>query len=142
MVASRPVSHSTFYVTITTIFPVINMTVFSLVGAWRRYSASSIKWYSFMEEDSVTQFVVFLNSQETLGDTGIGRSSVAQRHTRALRSPSRTASVRTLETKPDVPSRGLATTTRTRWPPIIHLVLLKRSIAHHPSNSGRSDSFG
>ena len=60
----------------------------------------------------------------------------------ALRSPSRPASVRTLKAKQDVPSRRLATTTRTSWPTNIHLVLLKRSIAHHPSASRRSDSFG
>ena len=51
-----------------------------------------------------------------------------QRYPRALRSPSRPASVRTLKTKPDVPS--------------IHLVLLKGSIAQHPSYSGPPDNPG
>ena len=99
---------------------------------WRRRPALSIDSHTLLEGDPVAHFVVLPNyqedesmHQETLEN--LGSSPPTEKHKCIVLTMK--GRVRTLETKPSVSWQRLATNSRTRWPPIIQLVLLERRLA-------------
>ena len=68
---------------------VANFAVYSVVGAWRMPSASSVNRHTHLDEGSVTHSVVLQNYQEDetmFGDTleNLGRSPSAEKHRRIV----------------------------------------------------------